>query len=274
MVLRPTFCTAIWYLDDPSRPQSEDPGADDIIWALGNPDRVSYVSLLNLPSSLFDRFIATMHDSFPSLTHLELGSKDGASAAILSDSFVGGSVPPLRSLGLHNIRFTALQTRLLSPNSLVHLHPLNTTYEDCILPNAMVTCLSSLTRLEDLSIGFQSPGYYPLDREVRHPPLPRIDLPSLTRLWFCGNSVYLDQLVSRINAPLLHILEMVFLNHVYFDILKLTEFIDRAERFKVLDRAEILFHGRLITVTLSSQKEAGDRTILSVKNRSRPKDWL
>ncbi len=271
----PTLPIVIWYQeldDDRSLPRMEAQDADNIISSLGHRDRVSQISLMNLPPSLLDRLAATMQESFPALTYLELEPMDDESTVDLQDSFLGGSAPCLRSLRLHSTRFTTLQKLLLSANDLVDLHLLMIPVSGYIPPEAMVLCVSSLTRLEDFRLGFQSPGMGPRP-PIRLPPPTRVHLPSLTNLWFSGNSDYLDQFVASINAPLLYVFEMVFLNQIYFDILQLTEFIDRVEKFKVLDRAEAHFYDEVVNVILSSQKETVDRPILAVHNRCGPSDW-
>ena len=137
-------------------------GAENIISALGHCDRVSQISFSNLPLSIFSRFAAMMHTSFPALTHLELEPKDGQEP-ILRDSFLGGSAPCLRSLRLRSITFPALHKLLLSANDLVDLRLLNIPFSGYISPEEMASRLSSLTKLEDLRLGlpFLSPSIDP-----------------------------------------------------------------------------------------------------------------
>jgi len=268
----PTLPIVIWQKESDGRspPQVEAWGTDNIISALGRRDCVSRIYLMNLPLLPLDKFTEMTQESFPALTHLELESKDyGESALVLQDTFLGGSAPRLRLLRLHNIRFPSIHKLLLSASDVVDLHLLMIPHSGYISPEAMVNCLSSLTRLEDFRLGFQAPGSSP-PRPTRPPPLTRVDLPSLARLWFSGNSLYLEDFAAWINAPSLYILEMVFLNCIYFDVLQLTEFIDRVDRFKVLDQAEVFFYDKLVRVTLSSQKGSVDRTTLMVVNECRP----
>jgi hypothetical protein len=271
----PTLPIVVWQKESDGRspPQAEAWGTDNIISALERRDRVSRIYLTDLPVLPLGRFTETTQESFPALTHLELESKGyGKSALILQDTFLGGSAPRLRSLRLHNVRFLSIHKLLLSTNDLVDLHLLRIPPFGYISPQAMVNCLSSLTRLEDFRLGFLSPASSPR-HPSRPPPLTRVDLPSLALLLFSCNSLYLEDLAAWINAPSLYILEMVFLNHVYFDVLQLTEFIDRVDRFKVLDQAEVFFHNKIIRVTLSSQKGSVDRTKLMVVNECRPSDF-
>lgn len=271
----PTLPIVIWQKesDDPLSPQVEAWGTDNIISALEKRDRVSGIFLMNLPVLPLDRFTEVTKESFPALTHLELESKDyGDSALVLQDTFLGGFAPRLRSLRLHNIQFLSIHKLILSANDLVDLHLLRIPPFGYISPQAMVNFLSSLTRLEEFRLGFLSPGSSPL-HPTRPPPLTRVDLPSLARLWFSGNSLYLEDVAACINAPSLYVLDMMLLNHVYFDVLQLTEFIDRVDRFKALDQAQVFFYSSLIRVTLSSEKGSVYGTTLTVVNECRPSDF-
>jgi hypothetical protein len=248
-------------------------GADNIISALGYRDRVSHIILSNLPPLVLDRLVAAMQESFPALTHLEIEPMDSEPPLILQDSFLGGSAPCLRLLRLCDFRFPALPRLLLSTNELINLDLLTIPDPGYISPEAMATFLASLTSLEYLHLGFDPAARRPRP-PIRHPLPTRVELPSLTYLWFSGNSDYLDQFLDRINAPLLYCFEMV-LNQTDLNVLQLTEFIDRVERFKVLDRAEVFFENRTVVVTLSSQKEtlAVDCPFLSVRSFCGPSEW-
>jgi hypothetical protein len=269
----PTLPIIVWYqgIDGPSRPQMEARCADNVISALEHHDRVCQINLTGLPVSLMDKLTAMMQEPFSALTHIHLELKGDESVLVLPDSFLGGSSPRLRSLHLNNIVFPGLPHLLLSANDLVDLRLLEIPDSGYILPQTIVNCLSSLTRLQELRLGLQCPGSYP---GRPFPPHTRIDLPCLIRLWFKGNSEYLEDFLARIDhAPLLHVFEIEFLNHVYFDVLELTGFIDRVEKFKVLDRAELLFYDVYGKLTLSSQKETVDETILSAQIECEPSNW-
>jgi len=96
-------------------------------------------------------------------------------------------------------------------------------------------------------------------------PLTRVDLPYLIRLDFEGTSEYLENLVARIDAPLLRVFRMMFIGPVLLNTPQLTDFVDRAERFKVLDQAALDFDHCNVTINLLSQKETVKRTILKVR---------
>jgi len=244
-------------------------GAENIVSALRHRDHVSQISFLGLPQSVFSRFTAIMHAPFPVLTHLEL-EPDEYGDAILQDSFLGGSAPNLRSLRLRGVTSPTLPKLLLSAKDLVDLRLLNFPFPNYIPPEEMVSCLSSLTKLEDFRLGFPSPASYPDQNRRRL--LTRIDLPYLIRLDFEGTSWYLEDFVAQINAPLLRDFRIMFIDSVLLNTPQLTDFVDRAERFKVLDQAELDFHYYNVTVYLLSQKETVNRTFLKIQSGCDPSE--
>jgi hypothetical protein len=239
-------------------------GTDKIIAALEHRDRIRRITLRNPSHIVLDRFIAMMRESFPALTELEL-ELDDDSYIVPLDSFSGA--PRLCSLRLYGIRVPVLSNLLFTVNNLVNLHLFMIPDSLFISPEEMVSCLSSFTRLEDFRIGFQSsdpftdPDDGDKDEASQQRPLTRVDLPCLIRLWFGGNSDYLEDFVTRINAPLLYVFEMEFAN-ADFDISLLSEFVDRVESFKIFDRAEVDFCGGSVNVKLSLQNERAEDTIL------------
>src|SRR6266699_1330344 len=115
-------------------------------------------------------------------------------------------------------------------NKLAHavtLDILEIPHSGYFSPEAMVRCLSTLTRLETLSLEFKSPLSRPV-RESRRPhPPTRSALPALTYFQFEGVSEYLEDLVARIDAPLLDSLRIEFFHQLIFDTLQLTQFVAR-----------------------------------------------
>jgi hypothetical protein len=143
-----------------------------------------------------------MKGQFPALIHLELGfdhyRSSGLRTPTLPDGFLGGSAPSLQSLKLDFIRFPALSKFLLSATHLVDLTLVNIPHSGFISPEAIVTCLSSLTCLERLSLEFESSLPRP-DLVLRRSPTPTCTvLPALTRFRFKGVGKYLEDLVAWI----------------------------------------------------------------------------
>jgi hypothetical protein len=75
-----------------------------------------------------------------------------------------------------------------------------------------------MTSLRTLRFRFRSPRSCPIRQRRRPLPLTRVVLPALTLLEFKGVSEYLEDLVSRIEAPALHIIYISFLNQLIFNI--------------------------------------------------------
>ena len=123
--------------------------ADNIIAALEHKDRVRQLRFLELSSWLLETVLAKLWQSFPALTHLELQSEDETILAD-HDSFLGGSAPSLRSLLLDYVPFPGLPKLLLSTIHLADLRLRNISHSGYISSEAMVTTLSTLTRLERL----------------------------------------------------------------------------------------------------------------------------
>jgi len=202
----------------------------NIIAALKRHDLVCKISILGVPDSLLKS--ATMKKRFPELTDLTLVSNED-NAPIIPDSFLGGSAPRLRSLDFSGIPFPfpALGKLLLSATDLVACDLWHIPKSGIISPELIVTTLSTLTRLRKLSIGFRSPRSR-ADRERRHPSLlKRLVLPSLTYLYFKGDSEYLEDIVGRIDAPAFDSVTITFFNQLVFDTPLLRDFFSRTEVF-------------------------------------------
>ena len=184
---------------------------------------------------------------FPALTVLDLLSND-EKAPVLPDSFLGGSAPRLREIWLRSIPYPGLGKLLLSTTDLVTLSLLDFPHSGHISPEAMVVGLSTLTRLERLEVGYRSPRSRAV-RENRHPsPLTRAVLPALIRLQFKGDGEYVEDIVSRIDAPLLHNMDITFFNQLVFDTPHLRHFISRTGTFSAPDCTRVFFDGDCVTV--------------------------
>jgi hypothetical protein len=246
-------------------------GVDNVIAALELNDRVSRITCLNLSSSELERVVAVTQDPFPGLTHLWLWSSDGMEP-VIPDSFLGGSAPRLRYLGLKSIPFPALPKLLSSATDLVNLYLFYIPHSGYISPSAMVTCLSALARLEVLVLEFQSPRSRPGRVRRLLPPLTRTILPALTHLRFRGVTEYLEDLVTQIDAPLLKDISITFFNQLIFHILQLPKFLYRTEMFTVLDQAVLSFDDQYIGVELSRQTGA-NYAMLELAISCQKLDW-
>jgi len=251
-------------------------GADNFIAAMKRKDRVCQIALWGVPSSLLESegFAAVSQETFPALTHLDILS-DVDSVPVLPDSFLDGSAPRLRTLRLRSILFPALGKLLLSVSDLVELWLWDIPHSCYISPDAMVTYLSTLTRLETLYLGFHSHRSRP-ERATRRPPPPtRTLLRALTNFQFKGVSEYLEDVAVRIEAPLLHVVQITFFNQLIFDVSQLSKFICRTEKLRALNQANLCFRPRSVEMKLYPQRTNSrvDRTMLAFGVLCRGLEW-
>jgi F-box-like len=230
----------------------------DIVAALERTDRVCGIDLWPgyVPNWRFEKLFAAMQQPFPALTRLQLHCEArDETAPVLSNSFLGGSAPQLQSLILGGIPYPGLPKLLRSAIHLVTLELSHIPHSGYFSPEAMVIGLSVLTRLEKLVFGFDSPQCSP-DRKRRHTPPPtRTLLPVLTTFHFKGVGEYLEDLVARIDAPLLDDFEITFLHQLVFDTPQLTQFISRTPRFNAYDGARVVFSELEVSITLSQTSD-------------------
>ena len=243
----------------------------NIIAALEQQNRVSKIKIHNIPNSLLER-IAVMKTPFPALTELDISSRDQVAPLVLH-SFLGGSMPQLRSLRLTGIGFSALPKLLLSTSALVDLGLWRIPHSGYISPEAMATGLSLLTSLRTLVLEFRFPRSRD-DRATRHvPPLTRAVLPSLTTMKFEGESEYLEDMLSRIDAPLLDCIEITSFNQVMFDTPLLGHFISRTETFTAVHRAEVIFRTLGVQIALVGKNGMFNNETLTLLILCKPSDW-
>ena len=255
--------------DDPSLLMK---GADNIIAALEHNDRVCQISLCNLSSWQLENFTAAMHEPFPMLTDLDIRLGD-ETAPIIPDSFLGGFASCLQHLCLSGIPFPALPKLLLSATDLVDLHLWDIPHSGYISPEAMATCLSVLTRLEALALEFHSPRSHP-DLINRPPPLPtHTVMPALTKLFFHGPSEYLEDLVSRIDVPLLAHIDVVFCDQRIFRTTQLVQFLSRTEKLSVFNRANLRVFLLSSGVTFFPESGPPDYLRVALKNSHGERRW-
>jgi hypothetical protein len=219
-----------------------------------------------------ERFVAVMQDPFPILEHLRLWSNHDMTP-VIPDSFLGGSAPRLRRITLHRILFPALPNLLLSATNLVYLSLWDIPHSGYISPEVMVTSISGLTQLEFLCLRFRSSRFRP-DRASRFlPRLTRTLLPALTYLDFKGVTEYLEDLVARIDVPLLGFTNIMFFNQLVFDIVEFPNFIYRTETFTVIDQADIVLNPYSIAITLSRKGATIDSIPLRLEISCEHFDW-
>ena len=226
---------------------------DKVTDALRLNHRVSGIGLHGMSASAWEKLAPLMQQPFPALTHLLLQSHHSDSITNpISPSFLAGSAPCLRFFYLDSIPFPALPNLLLSATNLVRLSCTINQSSGYIPPQAMVTGLSALTRLQSLSLKFrpESPAY----RAIRiPPPHTRTLLPSLTFLEFRSVPEYMEDLVVQIDAPLLESMKITLFHREGLEVSELSKFVHRADKLSLINRAEVTFSFDRISVTLSQE---------------------
>jgi hypothetical protein len=230
------------------------PGVDNIIAALGESNRICQVSLY-LGDRRLKEVLAAMQVPFPELTDLRVLSPLGSVPPIIPESFLRGSAPRLKSFTLGGTPFPGLPKLLLSATHLVELRLINIPHSGCMLPEAVVAITSVLSGLRIFSLDFQSRQSRPTGgRESRS--LPRRNrsvFPVLEKFQFKGVNKYLEDLVTRIDAPRIDEMHITFFSQDYFDCSLLAQFIDRSPTLRGRNEAHVQLTDYVASVALQSQ---------------------
>jgi len=224
---------------------------DHIIDTLEHRDRMAEIHLASFNRSQLKKSITLMQEPFPILKILELQADEDVTFAI-PDTFLGGSAPLLQRTFLCGVRFSNLPKLLSSSRDLVRLslEDIPMTGEGHISPDAMATCLSILTKLQSLSIAAQTLSPYPTDQ--RPPPSTYTVLPALVKLRLNGPHGYLEDLVGRVEAPLLKSGHLQFYDEPIFDTPRVPQFIHRTKMFPSLGKVQVHFSHEYILASFRS----------------------
>ena len=241
--------------------------ADEIVFALGYRDRICRIDLREVTRGLeWDKVLAAMQVPFPALTNLRLRCRrDGPDLSILPDTFLGGSAPRLQYLDIYCIPFPGIPNLLLSATHLVDFDLSDIPHSGYISPEAMITCLSVLTSLVNLSLGFLSLRSRGDGESRRSPPMTRLILPDLNTFWFKGAIEYLESLVARIDAVRLRHLYITFPDQMNFDTPYLVQFISRIPRFEEPDEAHVTLDDDAEVGLIWRSEDVDERLSVSVQ---------
>jgi hypothetical protein len=225
-------------------------------------DRVCKISIDVVPNSLLEE-LGTTSGPFPALIELDLSSRPfWEDPPTLPKSFLGGSVPRLRSLRLWGIPFPSIGKLLLSTRDLVTLSLGFIPPSEYLSPDSMVTILSALTRLTSLHLIFELPRFWTHGAGQRPPSLTRVVLPALTNFHFSGDSEYLENIVSCIDAPLESI--AVTFSELVSDVPLLRDFICRTKILNAPHRADTSFSNFEARISLFQRKGGAESTVLKM----------
>ena len=248
----PTLPIAIWYpcqsaVRGRSRCLEDENNAS---FALRHPNRIREINLF-LTSSLLLKSAAQVLASFPALEYLRLESRNPMKLSpALPVGFLGGSTPRLRDIHLIGVAFPTLPLLLLSTRDLVSLRLDRVSGRGYFSPEALSIGLSMTTQLKSLRIQFLplASSIFKDTGSARRPLKACAVLPALSEFHFCGDSAYLEDLVSRIDAPVLERLNITFLTPSAFETLQLSQFISRTKSLTSPHQMSILLLGDEILV--------------------------
>ena len=249
-------------------------GDDNILATLEHHDRVSRIEIQNITSSLWEKVLPLLQNPFPLLTDLNLGYTDDITdfpvPPVVPDWFLNGSATRLRNLSLSHIPFRGLPKLLLSATNLVNISLYDIPDSVFVAPEAMITCISTSTRLESLMLWSESPQLRPEWERRRSSSSTRRLLPSLTGFMLKGVSEYLEVILDSIDAPLLERLTIMFLHQPIFDTPRLAQFVSRVPNLKTCNEVRLRVGDLCPSVTAISSTTTN---AFLLENWNRPVDF-
>jgi hypothetical protein len=226
--------------------------------------------VLEAQSSSLRMWLELMKKHFPRLRDLSLFSTTIEEMNLTLPETL--QVPDLRRLSLHGVGLPKGLSLLSSVTALSTLSLTQIRGSCCFSPRSLVTQLQDLPHLEELSIGFAISTPLPSSEgELLPVPIAPVTLPTLRRLTFRGEDVYLDNLVAQVNTPLLERLSLTFVFDTTFTLVNLTEFIHRTKGFGCpISRVVFKKDGVSIDAGHSEKRDVGR---LSLHVNCEPLDW-
>lgn len=224
----PDLPITVWYPRSAFHPFLTPRDENDIADHLKNPARIREIDL-DITRPLLGKCASSLEESFPALDSLRLrsqGTINTMDTIVLPDNFLDGSAPRLRVLHLKGTAIPMLRQLLSSSKNLVSLRIEDITRDGYFTAEDLAIGLSAATRLESIELGFHpltiTPSF-PI-QESSPPSSSRITLPSLTEFRYEGESTYLRDFVSRIDAPIIEQIKVSFFYESEYDTDELCEF--------------------------------------------------
>jgi hypothetical protein len=232
---------------------------EGIILALEQRNRIRRIRL-EIPILDLQKLVVSIDEEYPILEYLTM-------APLFSDKSANVKLPEtlraphLRHLGLFG--FTIPRGCQLLPTAvglvtlcLAIADPLNYLH-----PTVLLQWITFMPHLKTLVVLF----YFPVpNRDVerqlsRMPSLGHIVLPNLRHFWFRGVSAYMEAFVSRISAPRLQKLQILFFEQLTFFIPHLVQFMNTTENLRFSD-GKVQFFDEHVDVEVYPREEAENET--------------
>ena len=242
--LWPDFPISVWYPKSPRRRLTTD-DEENVLAVLKHTDRICDINL-SMTRQLASKSTTLLKESFPILQRLVLRSQEPLRPLPVPDGFLGESTPLLREVHLIRTVFPTLPVLLSSAQALVTLQLDDIPNSGYFSPEALANGLSGMAHLNTLKIRFIPPNAH--ERSLDASLINRAILPTLTEFEFKGNCEYVEDLVSRIDAPALGKISITFIEQPTFGIPRLARFIARTKEAKLPHHASVRFSDE-ITIT-------------------------
>ena len=228
---------------------------ENVLAALKHPDRICEIDL-SMSRQLALKSAGSMGVSFPVLERLYIRSQDTIRPLNIPIGFLGGSTPQLRDIHLVSASFPTLPVLLLSCQALVSLQLDDIPIAGYFSPEQLAISLSGMAQLKSLRLQFIPPNSHERSLDVTLPS--RAILPALTEFEFKGNCEYVEDLVSRIDAPALEQINVTFFEQPAFGIPRLSRFISRTKEVKSPHHTSIRLTEDDITITQYFRRPTSD----------------
>ena len=192
----------------------------DTLFALQHADRVVSISV-NPWCSEDSEMLMALDRAFPTLKALSLSNQDGRSVVLPGD-FVA---PHLRTLHLRSVAVSAVSSLLTKAiANLISLRLERMQASSYVHPEHLAKLISSIPRLEHLSIGFMPLSPFKT-KETWHPQVTRAVLHNLRSLTYTGDCAYLEKLLALIGTPLLQLFRVNYFTQRTLALQSLSEFL-------------------------------------------------
>ena len=256
--LWPELPVSVWYPKSPQRRRLSPEDEENVVTVLKHADRIRDINI-SMTRQLASKSATSLKASFPILQRLLLRSQETIRPLPIPDGFLGGSTPLLRDIHLIRTIFPALPVLLLSSQALVSLQLDDIPNSGYFSPEALANSLSGMAQLNTLKIRFLPPNVH---ESSSHASLAnRPILPSLTEFEFKGNCEYVEDLVSRIDAPALGQISITFIERPAFGIPRLARFIGRTKEAKFPHHTSVRLSDEIAITQYFRRPSCGDGRI-------------
>jgi len=229
----PSFPLVIDYHDIDSRDRK------GIMLALLHRDRVRRIRLMgSIP--ILEWLVVVLDDEFPMLEYLCISPEDNTTLRI-PRAF---QAPQLRRLVLTNLAFPIGSPQLSAAVGLTTLSLTRIHQSAYFPPNELLRKVSLIPHLETLMIDFHPPlPNHDVEQELLHMQnMTHVTLPNLRSFGFGGVTAYSEAFLSRITAPHLEVLQVVFFKQLSLSVSCLLQFMTSSEKLR-LKSAVMSFDG-------------------------------